>query len=82
MKDRRQIGARHIARMRGAFRGGQARLRQPVGHSANPEADGQHRRAQARRKANVPRQTQGGGRFWDLAFHFWRRVAWSHKVSS
>jgi hypothetical protein len=48
MKARRQIGARHIARMRGAFRGGQARPRNPVDQPANPEPDGATRATRAR----------------------------------
>lgn len=39
MKARRQIGARYLARMRGAFRGGQVRPREPVDQPANPEPD-------------------------------------------
>ena len=51
MKARRQIGARHIAWVRGAFRGGQARLRQPVDQPANAEPDGATRDTRARRAA-------------------------------
>jgi hypothetical protein len=39
----------------------------------------------ARHGANggqTSRQTRARGKFRDLAFHFWRRVAWSHKVTS
>ena len=39
MKARRQIGARHVAWMRGAFRGGQARPRNPVEQPANLEPE-------------------------------------------
>lgn len=45
---RRQIGARHVARMRGAFRGGQARPKNPVDQPANPEPDGATRATWAR----------------------------------
>ena len=48
MKARRQIGARHIARMRGAFRGGQARPTNAVVQPANPEPDGATRATRAR----------------------------------
>jgi hypothetical protein len=48
MKARRQIGARHVAWMRGAFRGGQARPRNPVDQPANPEPDGATRATRAR----------------------------------
>lgn len=47
MKARRQIGARHVAWMRGAFRGGQARPRNPVAQPANPEPDGATRATRA-----------------------------------
>jgi hypothetical protein len=53
MKDRRQIGARHIARMRGAFRGGWARPRRRVGHGVDPEADGATWAPVRERGANV-----------------------------
>jgi hypothetical protein len=46
---RRQVGGRYLARERGAFRGGQARRRQPVGHSANLEPD------RATRATRVPK---------------------------
>jgi hypothetical protein len=49
VKAKRQIGGRYLARSRGAFRGGQARLRQPVDQPANPEADG------ATRATRVPK---------------------------
>ena len=49
MKAKRQIGGRYLARERGAFRGGQARLRQPVDQPANPEADGATRATWARK---------------------------------
>ena len=45
---RRQIGARHVAWMRGAFRGGQARPKNSVAQPANPEPDGATRAARAR----------------------------------
>ena len=66
MKDQRQIGARHIARMRGAFRGGRVRLRLSVGHPANPEPDDATRGAGARTGPNVAadpslEQIQGPG---------------------
>ena len=48
MKARRQIGARHVAWMRGAFRGGQARPKNPVAQPANPEPDGATRATRAR----------------------------------
>ena len=47
MKARRQIGARHVAWMRGAFRGGTARPNQRVGQPANPQPDGATRGAGA-----------------------------------
>ena len=47
MKARRQIGARHVAWMRGAFLDGRARPNQQVGQPANPEADGATRGAGA-----------------------------------
>jgi hypothetical protein len=53
MKHRRQIGARHIARGRGAFRGGRARPRCPVVQRANPKPDGATRGAGARTGPNV-----------------------------
>jgi len=40
MKARRQVGARHIARARGAFRGGDVRPSRKVARMANPEPDG------------------------------------------
>ena len=40
MRDRRQIGARHIARARGAFAGGTALPVKPVGQPASPERNG------------------------------------------
>ena len=43
------------------------------------------RRNTARHGANggqTSHQTRARGKFRDLAFHFWRRVAWSHKVTS
>jgi hypothetical protein len=40
VKARRQIGARHVAWVRGAFRGGRLRLGQRVGQPANLGADG------------------------------------------
>jgi hypothetical protein len=49
MKARRQIGARHIAWVRGAFRGGWARPRRQVAPVANPEADGATRATWARK---------------------------------
>ena len=54
MKARRQIGARHVAWMRGAYRGGQARPRNPEDQPANPEPDGATRAARAR-NGGVPR---------------------------
>ncbi len=50
---KRQIGARHVAWMRGAFRGGRARSGNPVGQPANPEPDGATRAARARTGPNV-----------------------------
>ena len=47
MKARRQIGARHVAWMRGAFLDGRARPNQQVGQPANPAADGATRGAGA-----------------------------------
>jgi len=46
---RRQIGARHIARVRGAFRGGQARPTSSVAQPASLERDGATRATQALR---------------------------------
>jgi len=63
MKARRQIGARHIARMRGAFRGGQARPRNTVDQPANPEQDGGTRATRAR-TVGVP--GMAAGHFRDL----------------
>ncbi len=60
MKDRRQIGARHLARVRGAFRGGEGRVKQPVGHPADTEADGATRATGARTGGQTSRQTQAG----------------------
>jgi hypothetical protein len=40
MKARRQIGARHVAWMRGAYLGGRGRPNHRVGQPANPEPDG------------------------------------------
>jgi len=40
MRDRRQIGGRYLARVRGAFRGGRARSLPSVEQPANPEAKG------------------------------------------
>ena len=61
MKARRQIGARHIARMRGAFRGGTARPANTVVKPANQEQDGATRSAQAR-NSGVPCATSGASR--------------------
>ena len=47
MKARRQIGARHVAWMRGAFLDGRACPNQQVGQPTNPEADGATRGAGA-----------------------------------
>jgi hypothetical protein len=47
MKAKRQVGGRYVAWVRGAFRGGQARLRQPVDQPANPEPDGATRGTRA-----------------------------------
>jgi hypothetical protein len=52
-RQRRQVGARHVAWMRGAFRGGQARPRNSVAQPANPEPDGATRAARAR-NSGVP----------------------------
>ncbi len=49
MKARRQVGARHIARARGAFRGGDVRLSPKVEPVANPEPDGATQASWARR---------------------------------
>ena len=51
---RRQIGARHVAWMRGAFRGSTARPRNSVPQPANPEPDGATRAARARNSGVVP----------------------------
>lgn len=66
MKGQRQIGARHIAWMRGAFRGGRARPKRRVVQPANPKPDGATRGAGARTGANVAsdlgtEQIQGPG---------------------
>lgn len=53
MKAKRQIGGRYLARVRGTFRGGQARLRHPVDQQANPEADGATRGTWARKGGHV-----------------------------
>jgi hypothetical protein len=53
VKAKRQIGGRYLARARGAFRGGQARLRRPVDQPANPEADGATRATWARKGGRV-----------------------------
>ncbi len=45
---RRQIGARHVAWMRGAFRGGQAHPRNVVAQPANLEPDGATQGTRAR----------------------------------
>ena len=58
MKDRRQIGARHLARVRGAFRGGEGRVTQPMGHPSNTEADGATPATGARTGGQTSRQTQ------------------------
>ena len=50
---RRQIGARHVAWMRGAFRGGQARPRNSAVQPANQEPDDATRSARAR-NSGVP----------------------------
>jgi hypothetical protein len=63
MKARRQIGARHVAWMRGAFRGGQARPRNPVDQPANPEPDGATRATRAR-TGSAP--CMAAGHFRDL----------------
>lgn len=71
MKDRRQIGARHIARMRGAFRGGWARPRRRLGHGVDPEAGGATWASGRERGANVaPDAARGqilGPGFWKTA---------------
>ena len=59
-----------LARVRGEFRGGQARLRQPVDQPANPEADGATRATRAPTGGQTSRQTQRRSKSWDLAFHF------------
>ena len=53
MKARRQIGARHIAWVRGAFRGGWACPRRQVAPVANPEADGATRATRTRTGGHV-----------------------------
>jgi hypothetical protein len=53
MKARRQVGGSYLAGVRGAFSGGQARLRRRVGVPANPEPNGATRATGAR----------NGGRF-------------------
>jgi hypothetical protein len=58
MKARRQIGARHVAWMRGAYGGGQARPRNPEDQPANPEPDGATRATRAR-NGGVPRVAAG-----------------------
>lgn len=60
MKARRQIGAWHVAWMRGAFRGGRARPRNPVDQPANPKPDGATRGAGARTAANVALRAGAG----------------------
>ena len=79
---RRLVGGRYLARVRGAFRGGEARLRQPVGHSANPEADRATRACAGAKDGQFGCQPPRVGKFWDLAFGGARWVDWSHKVSS
>jgi hypothetical protein len=37
---------------------------------------------QLRQRGQTSRQTRARGKFRDLAFHFWRRVAWSHNFFS
>ena len=49
MKARRQVGARHIARARGAFRGGDVRPSRKVVPMANPDPDGATRASWALR---------------------------------
>jgi hypothetical protein len=69
-RQRRQIGARHVAWMRGAFRGDTARPRNSVVQPANPEPDGATGSTRAR-NSGVPcassrvSQTPGPG-FRDL----------------
>ena len=63
MKARRQIGARHVAWMRGAFRGKTARPRNQVAQLTNPEPDGATRATRAR-NGGVPRMA--ASRFRDL----------------
>jgi hypothetical protein len=58
MKDRRQIGGRYLARVRGAFRSGQRCLRQPVGHPANPESDVATRATRAPTVAKTPARSE------------------------
>jgi hypothetical protein len=53
-----------------------------VDQPTNPATDDETLRTTAQTVANLPRQARAQGKFWDLAFHFWRRVAWSHKVTS
>jgi hypothetical protein len=48
VKAGRQIGGRYLARVRGAFRGGQARLKRAADEPANPEPDGATRGTTAR----------------------------------
>ena len=79
MKSQRRLsGGRYLARVLGALRGGEARLSQPVGQPANPEADGATRARVDAKEGQPPRV----GKFWDLAFGGARRVDWSQKVSS
>jgi hypothetical protein len=61
VKARRQIGARHVAWMRGAFLGGRARPNQRVGHPANREPDGATRGAGAR-TGGLPCMAAGRGK--------------------
>ncbi len=69
MKVRRQIGGRYLARVRGAFRGGQARPRQPVDQPDNPETDGATRATRVRPGVNLPHPDVARSKFRDLAFH-------------
>ncbi len=81
MKDRRQIGGRYLARVRGAFRGGQACRRLPVDQPADPEADGATGATPARTVASDAKRARRI-EFWVLPGHFRQRVEWWHKVSS
>jgi hypothetical protein len=86
-------GGRHIAMERGLRQGRcgwpfprpgavGARPMQAVGQPANPEADGATRARVGAKEGHCSAADAARGKSWDLAFHFWRRVDWSQKVSS